>query len=58
MVEFIELDVNTLDLSPDTESIWVPGIPSISGVILCYDATRRDTLAGVKEAIRELANQL
>ncbi|WVQ99369.1 hypothetical protein IAU59_006502 [Kwoniella sp. CBS 9459] len=54
-VEFLEMNVNALDLSPQAERVWPEGTPDIAGVIFCYDATRSDTLAGLTEAIERLA---
>lgn len=49
-VDYIELDMDTLDVSSST-STWAEGVGSISGVILCYDATRASTLTGLPEAL-------
>ncbi|KAK8864337.1 hypothetical protein IAR55_001584 [Kwoniella newhampshirensis] len=56
-VEFIEVDVRALDVRPDAPKIWPQGIPDIVGAILCYDATRSDTLVGIGEALERLATR-
>ncbi|OCF42931.1 hypothetical protein I317_03282 [Kwoniella heveanensis CBS 569] len=55
-VEFLEMNVYALDLSPQAKNLWPEGTPdNMAGVIFCYDATRSDTLAGLTEAIERLA---
>jgi hypothetical protein len=43
------MNITALDLSGD--SIWPPFLPTISGVLLCYDAGNRDSLQGFKQTL-------
>lgn len=51
-MEFVEVGIKALDLS-GAGSVWPSAISAPSGVIVCYDATRTDTLVGLREALRE-----
>lgn len=51
-VEFVEVGIKALDVSR-ADSAWPCEMAPPSGVILCYDATRADTLRGLSEALRE-----
>ncbi|WWC61836.1 uncharacterized protein I303_104421 [Kwoniella dejecticola CBS 10117] len=54
-VEFLEMNMHALNLSPSASSVWLEGVPDVSGVIFCYDATRSDTLSGISEALDRLS---
>ncbi|BEI89643.1 uncharacterized protein CcaverHIS019_0210050 [Cutaneotrichosporon cavernicola] len=53
-VEFVELNLVALDLSGGPGPIWPADVSPVSGVILCYDATRSETLIGLSEALARL----
>lgn len=53
-VEFVELNLVALDLSGGSGPIWPVDVSPVSGVILCYDATRSETLTGLNEALARL----
>lgn len=50
-VEFVEINTRALDISGIGE-VFPPGMSPVSGLILCYDAHRRETLHGLSEVIR------
>ncbi|WRT66329.1 uncharacterized protein IL334_003284 [Kwoniella shivajii] len=57
-VEFIELNIQSLNVSSTSstsQTIWPEGLSNVSGVILCYDAGRRDTLSGMSEILERLS---
>ncbi|KAL7421852.1 hypothetical protein Q5752_003623 [Cryptotrichosporon argae] len=52
-VDFVEVGLRALDLA-GVAAVWPAGLPPISGVILCYDATRAESLRGLSEALHFL----
>ncbi|WVR07009.1 hypothetical protein IAU60_004048 [Kwoniella sp. DSM 27419] len=54
-VEFLEARIDVLQPIEGRPAVWPEGFPEISGVLLFYDATKRRTLEGVKEAVESLA---
>ncbi|ODN79845.1 hypothetical protein L202_03739 [Cryptococcus amylolentus CBS 6039] len=56
IVEFLEMDIRTLDLDPDAPTIWPASVPGVSGVICCYDAMREETLEGLKDCVARFAS--
>ncbi|ORY34095.1 ras guanine nucleotide exchange factor domain-containing protein [Naematelia encephala] len=53
-VEFVEIPLSALNLS-GSGTLFSQDMPNISGVLLCYDATRTSTLQGIPEALSELS---
>jgi hypothetical protein len=47
-----------LDLTGGPAPIWPQEVSPVSGVILCYDATRSETLTGLSEALGEYSYPL
>jgi hypothetical protein len=55
IVTYVELDISTLNTSAASPGeTWALGVGPISGVILCYDATRVTTLEGINSAMSQL----
>lgn len=53
-VHFVEMVIEALvDPSTSFDKAWMDGVPPISGAILCYDATRSSTLAGIADGLSE-----
>lgn len=52
-MEFVEVHIMALDHSGGPGPIWPSEMSPVSGVILCYDATRSKTLTGLSEALGE-----
>lgn len=50
-VEFFEMGINALDLTPGAASIWPSSALKVSGAVCCYDARREETLEGLKNCI-------
>jgi len=50
--DIVEIDFTALHLESQTENVFPAGLPDINGAILCYDATRGETLQSIPEAIR------
>ncbi len=57
-MEFVELNLMALDLTGGPAPIWPQEVSPVSGVILCYDATRSETLTGLSEALGEYSYPL
>lgn len=55
-VEIVEIDIQALR-SPyatvETPSVWPSTLSRVDGVMVCYDATNIDSLAGLPEIVRE-----
>ena len=47
------MPLDALDLAAGSKRIWPDLMPAVSGAILCYDATRRDTFRRIFEALGE-----
>ncbi len=52
-VEFVEMNMAALNLSETSQSIWPTLLTRASGVILCYDALRQNTLQGIAPLLGE-----
>jgi hypothetical protein len=53
--EIVEFDISALDLEFQTSDGFPEDLPDISGVVVCYDATRAQTLESIPEALRTCA---
>lgn len=54
-VTYVELDISALNTSSTSPGqTWAQGVGQISGVIICYDATRVVTLEGLNPAMSQL----
>lgn len=49
----LEMNIAALNLSDNDEDVWLSSLPPISGVILCYDSTRQETLQGLDATLGE-----
>ncbi|KAK4687572.1 hypothetical protein P7C73_g2543, partial [Tremellales sp. Uapishka_1] len=54
-IEFIEMDLSALNLTSSPSAIWPTIVPQVSGVMMCYDATRKASLRGLDDALRLLS---
>lgn len=50
-VEFFEMGINALDLTPGAASVWPSSALKVSGAVCCYDAGRKETLKGLENCI-------
>ncbi|WVO16238.1 hypothetical protein L204_103909 [Cryptococcus depauperatus] len=53
-VEFLEMNIGSLNLSIKPQNMWPSSVPPIAGVICCYDATQQDTLTGIRGCLERL----
>jgi GTPase SAR1 family protein len=54
-IEVLELPIDLMDVT-SSSLLWPLSIPRVSGVIVCYDATRKDTVQGVQDILRTLVS--
>ena len=52
-IDLMEMNMAAFKLVRDFRDFWIPVVPAISGVILCYDSGRPETLVGFDEALRK-----
>lgn len=50
-VEFFEMGISALDLTPGAASIWPSSALKVSGAVCCYDAGRKETLKRLENCI-------
>ena len=50
--QLVEFDISALSLQSQVNKVFPEGLPEINGVVICYDALRKETLQSIPEALR------